>query len=97
MLRDGWAANSMHALVDAGPLGAMNCGHAHSDALSIEVSAGGCPFLVDPGTYTYTESASDRNHFRHSAAHNTVTVDGESASVPDGPFSWTSRADARAE
>jgi hypothetical protein len=97
VLRDGWDANSMHALVDAGPLGAMNCGHAHSDALSIEVSAGGCPFLVDPGTYTYTESASDRNHFRHSAAHNTVTVDGESASVPDGPFSWTSRADARAE
>ncbi|MEO8335904.1 MAG: alginate lyase family protein [bacterium] len=97
VLRDAWNTTAMHALVDCGPLGAMNCGHAHSDALSIEVSAGGCPFLVDPGTYTYTESAADRNHFRDSAAHNTVTVDGESASVPDGPFSWRTRADATTE
>ncbi|MEO5817803.1 MAG: alginate lyase family protein [Gemmatimonadaceae bacterium] len=95
VMRDGWDANAKHAVIDCGPLGAMNCGHAHSDALSIEVSAGGCPFLVDPGTYTYTESAADRDHFRHSAAHNTVTVDGESASVSDGPFSWASRADAK--
>lgn len=97
VMRDGWGAHAMHALIDCGPLGAMNCGHAHSDALSIEVAVGGCPLFVDPGTYTYTESAADRDHFRHSAAHNTVTIDGKSASVSDGPFSWSSRADATAE
>jgi hypothetical protein len=97
VLRDSWTADAKHALVDCGPLGALNCGHAHSDALSIELEAGGCPFFVDPGTYTYTESAADRDHFRHSAAHNTVTVDGQSSSVAAGPFSWASRADATAE
>jgi hypothetical protein len=97
ILRDHWGPHALHAVVDCGPLGALNCGHAHSDALSIEVAVGGCSFFVDPGTYTYTESAADRDHFRHSAAHNTVTVDGESASVSDGPFSWTYRADATAE
>ncbi|MDB4891749.1 MAG: putative Heparinase family protein, partial [Gemmatimonadetes bacterium] len=97
VMRDSWKDDAMHALIDCGPLGALNCGHAHSDALSIEVAAGRCAFLVDPGTYTYTESAADRDHFRHSAAHNTVTVDGQSSSVTDGPFSWGSRADAKPE
>jgi hypothetical protein len=97
ILRDKWGAGAMHAVIDCGPLGALNCGHAHSDALSIELAVGNCAFLVDPGTYTYTESAADRNHFRHSAAHNTVTVDGEAASVPDGPFSWAYTADAKSE
>ena len=97
VMRDGWGPEAMHAVIDCGPLGSMNCGHAHSDALSIEIAAGGCSFVVDPGTYTYTSSAADRNFFRHSAAHNTVTIDGQSASVPDGPFSWLFRADARVD
>ena len=97
ILRDGWDGLAQHAVIDCGPLGALNCGHAHSDALAIEVAVGGCPVFIDPGTYTYTESAADRDLFRHSASHNTVTVDGQSASVPDGPFSWTSRADAHVE
>jgi hypothetical protein len=94
VLRDGWDAGANHAVIDCGPLGAMNCGHAHSDALAMEVSVGGCDVLVDPGTFTYTASAEDRDRFRHSASHNTVTVDGQSASVPAGPFSWAVRTDA---
>jgi hypothetical protein len=97
IFRDGWGADADHAVVDCGPLGTLNCGHAHSDALSMEVAVAGCPVLVDPGTFTYTSSADDRDRFRHSAAHNTVTVDGQSASVPSGPFSWAIRTDAKAE
>jgi Heparinase II/III-like protein/Heparinase II/III N-terminus len=97
VMRDRWGAGAHHLVVDAGPLGAMNCGHAHSDALSFELTAFGCPMLVDPGTFTYTASPAERDAFRHSAAHNTVTVDGASASVPDGAFSWAAAADARVD
>jgi hypothetical protein len=94
IMRDAWTPTAHHAIIDAGPLGAMNCGHAHSDALSIEIAVAGCPMIVDPGTFTYTSSALDRDWFRHSAAHNTVTVDGQSSSESSGPFSWDFRADA---
>ena len=97
VLRSSWDAHAHHLVVDAGPLGAMNCGHAHSDALSFELTVAGCAALVDAGTYTYTGSREDRDAFRHSAAHNTLTVDGSSASLPDGPFSWAAAAAARVE
>jgi hypothetical protein len=44
--------------------------------------------LIDPGTYTYTGSKELRDSFRGSRAHNVLLVDGESSSVPAGPFSW---------
>jgi hypothetical protein len=97
VMRDGWGDRASHAVVDCGPHGAMNCGHAHADALSIEITAQGCPLLVDPGAYTYTGSAADRDHFRSTGSHNTLTVDGRSSSISTGPFSWHSRSDARIE
>jgi hypothetical protein len=65
---------------DCGPLGEGN--HGHFDALSFELAAFGRPLVVDPGRYTYSEAtaAGDptnwRVHFRGTAAHNTVCVDG---------------------
>ena len=97
IMRDGWTADANHAVIDCGPLGNGNSGHAHSDALSIEITVEGCPVFIDPGTYTYTGSRLDRDWFRNSAAHNTVTVDGQSASATAGPFSWQHRADARSD
>ena len=88
VMRDGWTAASNYLLFDCGPHGADNCGHAHADALSFELAFNGRTLLIDPGTYTYTGSKQMRDWFRSSAAHNTVTVDNESSSVPDGPFSW---------
>ena len=88
VMRDGWTANSNYLLFDCGPHGTDNCGHAHADALSFEVAVNGRTVLVDPGTYTYTGSKEMRDWFRSSAAHNTLTIDGESSSVSDGPFSW---------
>ncbi len=88
VMRDGWTPNSNYLLFDCGPHGIANCGHAHADALSFELAANGRTMLVDPGTYTYTGSKQMRDWFRSSAAHNTLTIDGESSSVSAGPFSW---------
>jgi hypothetical protein len=86
VMRDGWRPTSTWALVDGGPHGALNCGHAHADALALEVAAGGRPVLTDSGTFSYT--GAERDAFRATAAHNTATVDGESSSVTAGLFHW---------
>lgn len=88
VMRDGWSPLANYLLFDCGPHGAANCGHAHADALAFELAANGHTMLVDPGTYTYTGSKEMRDWFRSSAAHNTLTIDDESSSVSDGPFSW---------
>jgi hypothetical protein len=49
--------------------------HAHADALSFQLWWQGRPVVADPGTYTY-EPGSDRDWFRSTRAHSTVTVDG---------------------
>ena len=92
VMRDGWANKSNYLLFDCGPHGALNCGHAHADALSIEVAANGRTVLVDPGTYTYTGSKEFRDWFRSSQAHNTVTVDDVSSSIPNSAFTWKTTA-----
>jgi hypothetical protein len=50
--------------------------HGHNDALSIEVSARGRAFIVDPGTYVYTGDLQRRHDFRSTAYHSTVKIDG---------------------
>jgi len=96
VMRDGWTRESNYLLVSCGPHGSLNCGHSHADALSVEVAARGRTLLVDPGTFTYTGSKEWRDAFRSTAAHNTLTVDDESSSVPDGPFTWRHIAEGRA-
>jgi uncharacterized heparinase superfamily protein len=96
VMRDGWSAGGAYALVDCGPHGSLACGHAHADALALEFAAAGRPWLVDPGTFTYTGDPGARDAFRTTAAHNTATVDGEPQSVPGGPFSWRRVASASA-
>ncbi len=88
VMRDGWHDKANYLLFDCGPHGSGNCGHAHADALAIEVAANGQPILIDSGTYTYTGSPKLRDLFRSSSAHNVLIVDGESSSLPAAAFSW---------
>ena len=88
-------ADGSHAVLDAGPHGYLNGGHAHADALSLTLSIDGRRLLIDPGTSTYTMDASVRDRMRSTASHNTVMLDGRSQSLPDGPFHWRSTVDAR--
>lgn len=95
VMRDGWTETDDYLLVDCGALGSLNGGHAHADALAVNVAAGGRTILTDAGTYTYHETGELRDYFRSSEAHNTLTIDEKSSSEPDGKFSWKTKAEAR--
>lgn len=62
--------------------------HGHNDALSIEVSASGHAFIVDPGTYVYSADLDKRHEFRSTAYHSTVRIDGveQNTTERDMPF-----------
>jgi hypothetical protein len=57
--------------------------HGHNDALSIEVSAGGRAFIVDPGTYVYSADLQKRHEFRSTAYHSTVQIDNKEQNTID--------------
>ena len=88
-------AGGAHILFDAGPFGEGSAGHSHADTLSIVVRLGAEPVLIDPGTYTYVGDSVWRDHFRGTAAHNTIRIDGLDQAIPAGPFSWKSRPTVR--
>ncbi|HEU5240174.1 MAG TPA: alginate lyase family protein [Pyrinomonadaceae bacterium] len=73
LLRDA----DLYLHFNAGGIGVNGRGsHGHNDALSLEVSAYGSAFVVDPGSYLYTADLSQRHLFRSTAYHSTVEVDG---------------------
>jgi hypothetical protein len=89
------SAGGQHLVFDAGRHGYLNGGHAHADALSLTLTLGGAPLLIDPGTYCYTIDIDARDRMRSSALHNTLTLDHGSSSLGAGPFHWRRAADAR--
>ena len=89
VLRDAWTAGSDVAVFKCGSFGLGGegfCAHAHCDQLSFVLWVGGSPVIVDSGTYTYYGPC--RDHFRLTAAHNTLMVDGQEQASPRGNFSW---------
>ena len=86
IIRDGWEPHGAVASIDAGPHGALNCGHAHADALALTLSFGRQPVFIDRGTFTYV--GDERDDFRATSAHNTMEFDGSSSIEPRGPFQW---------
>jgi hypothetical protein len=81
---------------DAGPHGFLSiAAHAHCDALSLEVRAGGVDILADPGTYCYHGEEEWRNYFRSTIGHNTLEVGGAEQSLWGGPFLWLRGATGR--
>jgi len=73
ILRDG----DLYLLFNASGSGVNGRGsHGHNDALSIEVSACGTAFIVDPGSYVYTADLHERHLFRSTASHSTIEIDG---------------------
>jgi hypothetical protein len=82
-------ADDLYLLLNASDSGLEGRGsHGHNDALSLEVSACHRSFIVDPGTFVYTASLSERHLFRSTAYHSTVEVDGVEQNSTDAatPF-----------
>jgi hypothetical protein len=93
-----WASQGRAVLLafDHGPLGYLSiAAHGHADTLSIWLHVGDQPVLVDAGTYLYHSGGTWRGHFRGTAAHNTLCLEGADSSVMAGPFNWSRHARAR--
>jgi heparinase II/III-like protein len=88
---------SQQMVIDAGPQGTGRSGHGHADALSIKVSFGKRPWLVDAGTFGYITPGGERQIFRGTRAHNTLAVDGLDQAHPEGPFAWSAIPAVHAE
>jgi hypothetical protein len=84
-------------VVDCNSLGSDSAGHGHADALSVTLQSEGHSLLIDPGTCEYVGDGGDRNSFRGTAMHNTVTVDGVGQAEPATPFSWRRLGRSKAE
>jgi hypothetical protein len=83
-----------HLIVDGGPHGYRNGGHAHADALALTFTLRGVPMLIDTGTSCYTIDSSLRDRMRSTALHNTLVLDDRDQSTPRGPFHWAAVADS---
>ena len=75
------------------PFGYHDCPHSHDAGLGLVLYLNGIPVFLDTGVGSYTQSAECRNEFRGAAGKNTILVDGNGPSVPEGWFSWASKTD----
>jgi hypothetical protein len=69
--------------------------HGHNDALSIEISAFGRPFIIDPGSYVYNFDREERHHFRSTAYHSTLMVDDQEQNTTDADSPFVMGNEAR--
>ena len=82
---------------DYGPHGYLAiAGHAHADALAIEVRHAGVDILVDPGTYCYLTDPVARRYFRSTIAHNTLEIGGQDSATYGGSFLWLDAPNSQA-
>ncbi|MGH3003151.1 MAG: alginate lyase family protein [Gaiellaceae bacterium] len=88
--------NGARLSFDVGPLGYLKiAAHGHADGLAVTYSEGARELISDPGTGTYFGDRERRHAFRSTAAHATVSVDGNDQAVYGGPFLWLQHSAAR--
>lgn len=82
--------------IDHGELGFGSiAAHGHADALSFQMYLRGSAVFADAGTYLYHIDLENRNAFRRTENHNTVTINGADQSEMLGAFLWGRRARTR--
>ncbi|MFV0550348.1 MAG: alginate lyase family protein [Anaerorhabdus sp.] len=67
--------------------GTLGSGHGHCDNLHISLCYNGEFILIDSGRYTYREDHELRPYLKSMKAHNTVIIDDNPHSVPEGSWS----------
>jgi hypothetical protein len=86
----------LYVLLRCGDVGVGS--HAHNDALAFELAIGAQPLIVDPGSYLYTADPVERDRFRSTAFHSTLTIDGgeQNPISPQTLFAMEDRRQAQA-
>ncbi len=88
----GYRHNDDMLVIDCGDIGPdYQPGHTHCDFLSFELILDDEPLIVDSGVYEY-QTGEMRNYVRSTAAHNTLTIDGQEQSEIWGEFRVARRA-----
>lgn len=80
------------AMIDYGPHGG---GHGHFDKLQLLLYAGGREWLLDPGRLSYRHKHY-KTWVKHTAAHNTVAINGQSQLPTQGESLFFTVADTHA-
>jgi hypothetical protein len=81
-----WRRGGLWLAFDCGPPSPPYLpAHAHADALSFQLWLDGSPVVIDPGMPTY-EASAERDWYRGTRAHSTVSLDGREQFVLWGAF-----------
>lgn len=97
IIKDFIKGEELYLLFDCGDGGPdYNLGHTHADSLNIILTIGNSELIIDSGTYTY-KVGQDRNNYRSTLAHNTITIDNKNSSEIWGGFRVAKRAKSSLE
>jgi hypothetical protein len=104
VMRTDWSSAGDYVCVDCGEQaagmrsdGVPNSMHGHADCLSVVAWLAGRRVLVDAGLYAYNCGGEWEAHFRETAAHNTVRIDGRDQARHLGKMAWSHSYRARPE
>jgi hypothetical protein len=96
VIRNEWSDRADYLCFDCGEQAAglrrdaiASAAHGHADCLSVIVWRGGRPVLVDAGFHCYNGPKPWQDHFRETAAHSTVRVDGRDQSLHINKMAWS--------
>ena len=104
VIRNRWGADADYLCFDCGEQAAgvrrddiASAAHGHADCLSIIVWRRGRPVLVDAGFHCYNGPKPWQDHFRETAAHNTVRIDGQDQARHINKMAWSNSYTATLE
>ncbi len=94
--RSGWSTKDDYLCFDCGPQAAglrrdevPSAAHGHADCLSVIVTLGGEPVLIDAGFFCYNGDPEWEVHFRKTRAHNTALVDSRDQATHIAKMAWS--------
>ncbi|MFQ5631851.1 MAG: alginate lyase family protein, partial [bacterium] len=100
VLRTGWQPQDHFSFIDCGQIaaglfsdGTPSAAHGHADLLSFEIAPYGESLLIDPGFSNYRGGYRWHTHFRSTAAHNTLEIDGLCQLEQVGILNWANAPD----